>query len=418
MHVLSRFRTSQFGAQIYKRVYWLAVFVGIVVSAIFILGYSVQVKKPVSVADTVSAPPLVSPLVSEIASHIEPIVRVGKGESHVLFGWSVAIFGDTVVVGSPGRLGAHNFHDGAAYVFTRLPNGLWRNHTMLQVPDVLTENHDLYGYSVAVHDQAIVVGAKGSARAYVYTRRADGTWFSEPVVEFGHYGDYNNGSVAISSDTIVVGTYGGAYVYNRVGEIWNIVPVAKLRVAFEGIADVKVAVSGDTIALSNPEAGADGRGVVHLYMRTENVWSVEPVQTLVGPSANSAFGSELALHQSSLAVSSYDGAVYVFEQTVEGWSDSGLRLDPPLRGDAFFGRSLCLSDDILAVGTMNYDELMGIVYVYPHVNGEWHLVPSQQLISPELTSSFGHVLACDSSSVVIGEPNGKSRRGSTYIYDY
>jgi hypothetical protein len=153
-------------------------------------------------------------------------------------------------------------------------------------------------------------------------------------------------------------------------------------------------------------------------MRKEGIWPEKPTQTIIGPSSNSAFGSELVLQQSSLAVSSYDGTVNLYKRTDEGWAEENIRLNPPLQDDAFFGRSLCLSDNILVVGTMHYEKLRGTVYIYEHGKDDWHLSPSKTLVSPDQTSSFGHVVSCDSRSIVIGEPNGKNSRGSIYIYEY
>ena len=80
------------------------------------------------------------------------------------FGWSVAVDGDTAVVGAPGRL----TYTGAVYVFTRDANGNWTEATRLSIPNPQTA--DAFGWSVAVDGDTVMAGAWGTTKSLL--RRA------------------------------------------------------------------------------------------------------------------------------------------------------------------------------------------------------------------------------------------------------
>ncbi|MCU7885215.1 MAG: FG-GAP repeat protein, partial [Candidatus Thiodiazotropha sp. (ex Lucinoma annulata)] len=119
------------------------------------------------------------------------------------FGASVAISGDTIVVGAIGEdsrfIGGEedNFrHEaGAAYVFTR-SDGIWSQQALLK-PRIATDD-DQFGTSVAISADTVVVGAPGedssanggernnstpsAGAAYVF-RRNDGIWSQQALIK-------------------------------------------------------------------------------------------------------------------------------------------------------------------------------------------------------------------------------------------
>lgn len=156
-------------------------------------------------------------------------IRPGDDARDAWFGTSIALDGDTLVVGAPGhklpRPGA-----GAAYVYEHDGNG-WDQVAQLDDPDGQTE--DFFGRSVAVHDDVIVVGAEGgdgpalpnSGVAVVY-ERSEGTWSETALLapDDSVVGQQIGFSVAVRGATIVVGANrddqfgfdaGAAYVYEQ-----------------------------------------------------------------------------------------------------------------------------------------------------------------------------------------------------------
>ena len=72
------------------------------------------------------------------------------------FGFSVAISGETVVVGAPFDDGAAGNAQGSAYVFAR-SGGVWSQQQKLEPSDAA--ELDQFGFSVAISEETIVVGA-------------------------------------------------------------------------------------------------------------------------------------------------------------------------------------------------------------------------------------------------------------------
>ena len=131
------------------------------------------------------------------------------------FGWSVAIDGTTIVVGArrEDRVAKERADQGSVYVF--VPSGLvWIQQQKLVASDATA--YDQFGFSVAIGGETVVVGAffddgdgegegdQGSAYVFV---RSGIVWSQQQKLEAGDAaaGDLFGHSVAISGETIVVG---------------------------------------------------------------------------------------------------------------------------------------------------------------------------------------------------------------------
>ena len=202
------------------------------------------------------------------------------------FGSSVAIDGDTIVVGAIYG-GEGDLQTGSVYVFEYNHNDLvWEQKTELFGDDI--EVGDKFGYSVAIEDDTIIVGAPrhddsetDSGAAYVFRRDA-GTWIQDPnftgsgLFEKAYFGH----SVALSGNTAVVGAYrndldvdsnllvdaGSAYVFRFDGSIWpeeeKLIPADAVGGEEFGWA---VAISGDTVVVG---AHKDGNFAGSAYVFT------------------------------------------------------------------------------------------------------------------------------------------------------
>ncbi|HSH28224.1 MAG TPA: hyalin, partial [Wenzhouxiangella sp.] len=152
------------------------------------------------------------------------------------FGLSVAVDGDTVVVGAHGEAsnatgvdgdqGDNSATDaGAAYVFVR-SGSTWSQQAYLKASN--TDAYDYFGWSVAVDGDTVVVGASGedsnatgvdgnqsdnstsnAGAAYVFVRSGS-TWSQQAYLKASNTdaGDGFGWSVALEGDTVVVGAYG------------------------------------------------------------------------------------------------------------------------------------------------------------------------------------------------------------------
>ncbi|MFN9993675.1 MAG: FG-GAP repeat protein, partial [Phycisphaerales bacterium] len=219
---------------------------------------------------------------------LEATLIAGDGAANDQFGTSVAIDGDTAIVGS--RLDTVDAVDGqgSAYVFTRLGSN-WVQQAKLTASD--GASFDSFGSAVDIDNDTVVVGAGGDdigtnsnqGSAYVFTRSGS-TWGQQTklTASDGSAGDAFGVSVAIDADTIVVGAYanmvvsqnvGSAYVFSRVGSNWSQQSILNASDGTDGdFFGISVAIDGDSVVV-----GADrddlSKGSVYVFTRFETSWT-------------------------------------------------------------------------------------------------------------------------------------------------
>ena len=196
------------------------------------------------------------------------------GAASDFFGTSVAISGETAIVGSARDDIGANIDQGSAYVFVR--NGTtWTQQTKLIAADGAAS--DFFGISVAISGNTAIVGSHdddigakiNQGSAYIFVR-IGGIWTQQTkLIAVDGAADDNFGwSVAISGDTAIVGSHdddiganfaqGSAYIFVRIGGIWT--QQTKL-IASDGAASDQfgwsVAISGNTVIVGSPSDDID-----------------------------------------------------------------------------------------------------------------------------------------------------------------
>jgi|GEM_PF-681484 len=304
------------------------------------------------------------------------------------FGDSVAISGDTIVVGAHYEdsttteiingsvtLGANNSgnNNGAVYVFTR-SGSTWSHQAYLKAPNSSTG--DYFGYSVAIDGDTIAVGAclensdateiingadlsasnddgDDNGAVYVFTRSGT-TWSHQAYLKAPNNsdGDRFGWSVDLSGDTIAVGANcensntteiindddlsatnddgyhnGAAYVFTRSGTTWS--HQGYLKAPNNSDMDYfggSVAIDGDTIVVGAYREGSDTTEVI--------------------------YGSDLSATNDDGSV---NGAAYVFTRSGTTWSHRAyLKAPNNSEGDSF-GDFVAISGDTIAVGAQLED---------------------------------------------------------------
>ncbi|MDH3676259.1 MAG: hypothetical protein OES12_12255, partial [Anaerolineae bacterium] len=162
-------------------------------------------------------------------------LTASDGMSNDEYGFSVCIYGETVLVGAPSA-NVSNFSDGAAYVYGRNQDGIdqWGQVTKLAAADGVA--HNQFGWAAAIDGNTAVVGAlRGDASpdgdegaAYIFERDQGGAnnWgqVTKLTASDGIIEDFFGSSVAISGDTVVAGAWraiingsqqGAAYSFER-----------------------------------------------------------------------------------------------------------------------------------------------------------------------------------------------------------
>lgn len=133
----------------------------------------------------------------------------GDGASKDYFGWSVALAGDTALVGAYQDDTKAGSDAGSAYVFTRAGT-VWTQQAKLAADDGAVS--DYFGSSVALAGEFALVGAEqetDAGNAYLFVRSGT-AWAQQSKLTAwdGADGDEFGYSVALSGDTALVGAYG------------------------------------------------------------------------------------------------------------------------------------------------------------------------------------------------------------------
>lgn len=367
-------------------------------------------------------------------------LKASNTDANDQFGTSVAISGDTVVVGATfeasnatginGNQSDNSAHQaGAAYVFVR--NGTtWSQQAYLKASN--TDAVDEFGFSVAVSGNTVVVGAHYEASvargvngdqtdnsacqagaAYVFVR--NGTSWSQQAylkasntVAKSSCGIVNaqfGSAVAISGDTIVVGALaedsnttgidgdeddhsafgaGAAYIFARNGTTWS--QQAYLKASNTDIFDSfgsAVAVSDNTVlvgayAESSNATGVNGdqadnsaplAGAAYVFVRNGTTWSQQAYLKASNTDAGDNFAARLAVAGETAIIgaggesssasgvngnqdddsAAQSGAAYVFVRDQTTWSQQAyLKASNSEAGDAF--GTVALSGDTAIVG--------------------------------------------------------------------
>jgi hypothetical protein len=228
------------------------------------------------------------------------------------FGYSVELEGNTAIVGDPGA--------GAAYIFS-MNAGVWDQMARLEASDF--DEPDRFGESVSISADTVVIGAyldddngSNAGAAYVFENTEAG-WVEiqklEPDYGLGE-GDLYGSSVAIDGESIVVGARrdsfngyqaGSAYVFRKADSLWHM--EAMLHPYEHSPRDqfgYAVDISGNTIVVSSPYAEwiRINEGFVYVFIWSDTEWIERSTIEAIDPESDKQFGLSLALSGNNLVV--------------------------------------------------------------------------------------------------------------------
>jgi len=350
------------------------------------------------------------------------------------FGYSVALSGGTAVVGAYQKDLGSSVIQGAAYVFTESA-GSWSEQQKLLASD--GGEYDYFGRSVAISGDTLVVGAPGResqrGAAYVFTRSAD-TWSEQQKLTAEDrtvYAEFGI-SVDIDGDSIVVGASsamtekiyrGAAYIFSRSATTWN--QNYKL-VSDDGGSDdyfgFKVDISGDNVLIGAPLADSY-KGKAYSFSLSTGVQK-EKFTDLSGSTSDSfglavaAFGDTFLIAAPFKALGTIPryGAVKVFQTKTSVQKVIGSDIQP----DDRFGHSTAIFGDTAVIGAPLHNNGTGAVYVFSRSGRNWNQLA--KLTSPEGTPSaqFGQSVSIFGNTLVVGASLGSTdsllNTGTAYVF--
>jgi hypothetical protein len=367
------------------------------------------------------------------------------------WGNSVAFHGDTLVVGAPWEdgdaTGVNNesagtvTDSGAVFVYQRRGES-WIREAYIKAPDPAEE--DYFGYSVAIHGDVLAI--RGAHQEYptqedknvdrrpgaVYLfERVDGKWqqcailYASNTTERDSFGN----TLALYGDTLAVGAIGES---RTVAGVDN----KSRKFVFTG------GVARDS-------------GAVYIFERSNGEWTETTYLKAPNPGLQDFFGWSLALTGDTLAVGArYErsarsginapgpeddnaeraGAVYVYIRTENGWRHQAyVKASNSGEGD-WFGTSVSLSGDTLAVGALGESSARtgvnptqpdngdtprsGAVYVFRRVDDAWSEEAIIKASNAAKSASFGKRVALSGDVLAVtslGESTDAKFSGAAYL---
>lgn len=350
------------------------------------------------------------------------------------FGYSVAISGDTAVIGA-----RQDGSIGSAYVFVK-SGGVWTQQQKLTASDPAV--NDFCGCSVGISGDTIVVGAlynddggADSGSVYVFTR-VDATWTQQVKLAASDAaaGDHFGESVSISGNSIVVGAPGNGvggsvYVFTGSDALWT--EQAKLN-GSDTVADdafgASVSISGDTLvvgARADDDAGTSS-GSAYVFFRNASTWSQQAKLVASDAGGGDQFGFAVSLSGDTIVVGAlYDddgglssGSAYVFNRTGTVWTQQAKLVASDAAEGNQFGSSVGISNDTVVVGAVGDDDIAsgsGGAYVFLRNGGDWKQQTKLKADDAAANDAFGHSAAISGDNALIGAVRD-SGGGSAYTY--
>lgn len=273
---------------------------------------------------------------------------------NIRFGTAASVSGDWAVVSAPGPITAT--HPGSVYLFRRV-NGVWGTTPFQELTpaDAGGQAGFNFGYSVAIDGNTLVVGhreantALGNNTGVVHVFVFNGTaWslqqtLSPTAIRTGVNGQRVGFSVAVSGDLVVAGgpasasasgtaAHGTLLVSRRTGTTWSAPVMVNPTTTADGFG-ASVSIRAGKVAVGAPNVNA-----VHLYSAADFSQIVRLTAAASGTptitdslATNSRMGWSVALNSTGTVVaagawvqSSNTGAVYVFENLDNVWGPSAI----------------------------------------------------------------------------------------------
>ena len=337
------------------------------------------------------------------------------------FGWSVDMEGDFLVVGAYGEDDDVNDANslskaGSAYIFQNI-SGTWVETQKIVASD--RDADDEFGWSVAIHDSTIVVGAHiedhdaaggdfkyHSGSVYMFELDGTGTWNeTQKVVADDRWVDMNypNG-------------YSGEDLADQFGcavDLWKDYMIVG-------------AFHHDYATTSPLSGGLWTSGAAYIFERSGGVWTqVQKIQNS-DREAWDRFGSEVAIDSNVIAVTAYSededengnnpltnpGSVYLFERDLGGTWNEVQKIVPNDRSSGdHFGYSVDFEDTLMVLGCHSDDQDefnaddkadAGSAYVFEKNGGIWSQIQKIDASDRAIGDDFGVDVGLTGHTIVVG----------------
>ncbi|WP_369795332.1 fibronectin type III domain-containing protein [Bacteriovorax sp. BSW11_IV] len=391
----------------------------------------------------------------------ESFIKTANNDPFDLFGSSVDLFADTLIVGAPGEDTASTIitsditaidnnnaeSSGGVYIYKRTYED-WALHTFIK-----SSNSDLgdnFGQIVSIHKDTIAVGApledsnqntitngatssadnssKDSGAVYIY-KIANDVWTQEAYIKspYPDIDDEFGSAIDLNENTLVVGAY-------------------------REDGDQTTIINGTTASATNTSIDSGG---AYIYFRTGNSWTQEAYIKAINNDSGNFFAKSVAVDLNTVAIgapkedsnsttiingttassdssSSASGAVYIYKRTGANWAQESYIKAPNNNESDYFGSAVALRGDQLAVGAPEEDSneititngpsassdnnalSSGAVYVFERSGSNWNQTAYIKASNANTEDHFGSSLSLGQNTLVVGaKDEDSSQRGIT-----
>jgi photosystem II stability/assembly factor-like uncharacterized protein len=310
------------------------------------------------------------------------------------FGISIALSGSTAIIGAPNT----NTFQGSAYVFTE-SGGTWNQVQKLTADDGTQFNQ--FGWSVALQGETAMIGSisatvgQNSSQGAVYVFSQSGPSWTQTQKfssDDGVAGDSFGWSIALDGNTALIGTgfvtvngnefQGAAYVFDGTSGTWT--QTQKLTASNGAGFDffgLDVALVGNTALVGADGAGSDefsNEGAVYAFTNSGGTWT-ESQQVLADDGQSSdSFGESVAFDGTTAligatGVNNFQGAAYVFDYSGGTFTQvKKLTASDGGEGD-LFGWSAAFAGNTALIGayqaTVGKNVRQGAAYFFERAGG-------------------------------------------------
>jgi hypothetical protein len=308
-------------------------------------------------------------------------------------GHSVSIDGDTLIAGAYSKQVTYG-EAGAVYVYTR-SGTTWSQQQKLTASDPQFRDH--FGYSVAISGDTAIIGAAfedtGGAEAgaaYIFTRSGT-TWTQQQKIQSSDIqaGDYFGDHVGLSGDTAIVSATfedtegdnaGAAYIFTRSGTTWS--QQQKLT-ASDAAADDRfgqsVGIDSNTVVVGaiREDTGGSNAGAAYIFTRSGTTWTQQQKIQASDAAASDDFGYSSNISGDTVIVGarledtggSSAGAAYIFTRDGTTWTQAKKIVASDDQGGDQFGNAAAIDEDegIIIVGAWAEDtggSAAGAAYIF------------------------------------------------------
>jgi hypothetical protein len=363
------------------------------------------------------------------------------------FGYAVALHGNTAMIGAQQAKIGDNDAQGAVYVYERSGDGTWTRTQKLVASD--GQAYDTFGHSIVFDGTTAFIGAYGEVindnfsqgAAYVFTL-VDGSWVeSQKLVasdgqmfdNFGYSLGLDGTTALIGADGATIGdngTQGAVYVFTESGGTWT--EGQKLVASDGGPGDIfgySIAFDGTT-AMIGAYGASQSQGAVYAFGAAGGTFTESQKLVASDGAPNAYFGYATALSGSTFLVGAWgavpanidmQGAAYIFTNTGGTWAETQQLLadDPGLQDK--FGHAVALEGTTALIGADGVDSATGAVYAFDGTVGTWTQTQKFYASDASPAYQFGNPVTLDGSTALVGSwlwmtPDHQAMPGSAYFF--